>query len=97
VRYCRRRGQAGMWRCPLCQLADKMSSVRATRRDAVPVLSSVYILTLDMVSSLLVDALSNPTKALLDLYSPENAKEFPTVVKTHFVDVFASDTAFNQV
>jgi hypothetical protein len=50
-----------------------------------------------MVSSLLVDALSDPTKVLLGLYSPENVSDFASAVKTHFADVFASTAAFQQV
>jgi hypothetical protein len=50
-----------------------------------------------MVSSLLVDALNDPTKAVTDLYTPENARDFGAYVTKHFSDVFQSDAAFHQV
>jgi hypothetical protein len=50
-----------------------------------------------MVSSLLVDALNDSTKAVTELYTPENARDFGAYVTKHFSDVFQSDAAFHQV
>jgi hypothetical protein len=50
-----------------------------------------------MVSSLLVDALGGPTKALIELYTPASAPDFPAAVTKHFSDVFQADGAFHQV
>lgn len=53
-----------------------------------------------MVSSLLVEALSSPTDALLELYnaqSTETHNDFPVVVAKHFSDVFKAEDAFREV
>lgn len=53
-----------------------------------------------MVSSLLVEALSSPTEALLELYNAQSAEthnEFPAVVTKHFSDVFKAEDAFREV
>ena len=51
-----------------------------------------------MVSSLLVDALNDPIRALKDIYDPsKEIDNFPTHVASHFSKVFKSDDAFNEV
>jgi hypothetical protein len=51
-----------------------------------------------MVSSLLVDALNDPTRALKDIYDPyEEIDIFPRVVSSHFSKIFESANAFNEV
>lgn len=53
-----------------------------------------------MVSSLLVEALSSPTEALLELYnaqSPETNHDFPAAVTKHFSDIFKAEDAFREV
>ncbi|KAF8314823.1 uncharacterized protein EI90DRAFT_2947780 [Cantharellus anzutake] len=51
-----------------------------------------------MVSSLLADALSDPSSVLQDLYQKNReANNFPRVVVHHFASVFASDADIQQV
>lgn len=51
-----------------------------------------------MVSSELVDALNNPTKAIKDLYDPTKPTDtFPQTVSNHFSSVFQSPEAFKEV
>jgi hypothetical protein len=51
-----------------------------------------------MVSSLLPDALANPTAVLLDLFhSSPDLDEFPSRVITHFTDIFSTNDALNEV
>ena len=53
-----------------------------------------------MVSSLLVEALSSPTDALLELYNvqtPDSLNDFPAVVTKHFSEVFKTKDAFREV
>jgi hypothetical protein len=53
-----------------------------------------------MVSSLLVEALSSPTDALLSFYDAfdhEAINEFPKAVAKHFSDIFRTDEALLEV
>ncbi|KAJ7702444.1 putative alanine racemase-domain-containing protein [Mycena rosella] len=51
-----------------------------------------------MVSSVLVDALSDPTRALLELYDAnQDIDTFPARVAAHFGDIFASKDAFSEI
>lgn len=53
-----------------------------------------------MVSSLLVEALSSPTDALLsfhDTYDHDAINEFPKAVAKHFSDIFRTDDALLEV
>jgi len=53
-----------------------------------------------MVSSLLVEALSSPTDALLsfyDTYDHDAINEFPKAVAKHFSDIFRTDEALLEV
>lgn len=51
-----------------------------------------------MVSSVLVDALSDPTRSLLELYDAnQDIDNFPAIVATHFADIFTSKDAFSEV
>jgi hypothetical protein len=53
-----------------------------------------------MVSSLLVEALSSPTDALLsfyDTYDHDAINEFPKAVAKHFSDIFRTDEALAEV
>jgi hypothetical protein len=51
-----------------------------------------------MVSSLLVDALNDPTRALVDLYNPsEDIDNFPKAVSNYFSKIFESADAFKEV
>ncbi|KAL0947281.1 hypothetical protein HGRIS_013401 [Hohenbuehelia grisea] len=53
-----------------------------------------------MVSSQRVDALNNPARALLDLFTektPLDLDTFPTAVANHFSEIFASDDAFQEI
>ena len=64
---------------------------------------SIRLPTYIMVSSHLVEALSSPTDALLELYKTQGRGgqssniDFPTVVTKHFSDVFKFDDAFREV
>jgi hypothetical protein len=49
-----------------------------------------------MVSSLLVDALRDPSGAIADLYTPVTNGDFAAVVTKHFSEVFQTRTAFDQ-
>ncbi|KAJ7470418.1 putative alanine racemase-domain-containing protein [Mycena latifolia] len=51
-----------------------------------------------MVSSVLVDALSDPTRSLLELYDEnQDLDSFPARVAAHFADIFASKDAFSEI
>ncbi|KAJ6547200.1 putative alanine racemase-domain-containing protein [Mycena capillaripes] len=51
-----------------------------------------------MVSSLLVDALNDPTRSLLELYDAnQDVDNFPAKVAVHFADIFASKDAFSEI
>ncbi|KAJ6606625.1 putative alanine racemase-domain-containing protein [Mycena vulgaris] len=52
-----------------------------------------------MVSSVMVDALSDPTRALLELYDAnlKDVENFPSRVAAHFADIFASKDAFSEI
>lgn len=51
-----------------------------------------------MVSSILVDTLSDPTRSLLELYDAnQDIDNFPAKVAAHFADIFASKDAFSEV
>ncbi|CAK5279504.1 unnamed protein product [Mycena citricolor] len=50
-----------------------------------------------MVSSVLVDALSDPTKTLVDLFDPTDSNGFPAKVTSHFANIFASKDAFSEI
>ena len=51
-----------------------------------------------MVSSLLVDTLNDPTRALRDIYDPcEQINKFPITVSSYFSKVFESADAFKEV
>ncbi len=51
-----------------------------------------------MVSSLLADALSDPSAVLQSLYQKNReADDFPRVVTNHFASIFVSDMEFQQV
>lgn len=51
-----------------------------------------------MVSSLLADALSDPSGVLQSLYQKNReADNFPHVVFSHFASIFVSDAEFQQV
>ncbi|KAJ6500365.1 mini-chromosome maintenance replisome factor-domain-containing protein [Mycena sanguinolenta] len=51
-----------------------------------------------MVSALPVDAISDPTRSLLELYDAnQDIDEFPTKVTAHFADIFASKDAFSEI
>jgi hypothetical protein len=51
-----------------------------------------------MVSSVLVDALSDPTQTLLELYDPkQDIDNFPAKVASHFATIFGSKDAFSEV
>jgi hypothetical protein len=54
-----------------------------------------------MVSALLVDALQDPTRALLELYNDYNPEAsvdgFPSKVSRHFSEIFNSIDAFTEV
>ncbi|KAG2020570.1 hypothetical protein CC2G_005893 [Coprinopsis cinerea AmutBmut pab1-1] len=51
-----------------------------------------------MVSSLLVDALTNPTVLVSDLYkSRDRTRSFPVQVSKYFSDIFATQDAFNEI
>jgi hypothetical protein len=53
---------------------------------------------LTMVSSLLADALTDPTAVLHDLFqSSNNIDGFPETVSSHFSQVFSSLDAFKEV
>lgn len=55
-------------------------------------------LQVNMVSSILVDALNNPTQALLELYDTgTNVDTFPQKVSEHFARIFDSIDAFREV
>jgi len=52
----------------------------------------------NMVSSLLVDALKDPTCSLLELYDPTTQLDaFPALVSSHFSQIFSSVDAFQEV
>ncbi|KAJ7043326.1 putative alanine racemase-domain-containing protein [Mycena alexandri] len=51
-----------------------------------------------MVKSDFVDALSDPTRALLDFYHPgADIDAFPASVAAHFAHIFASNDAFSEI
>ncbi|KAJ7929359.1 putative alanine racemase-domain-containing protein [Mycena leptocephala] len=51
-----------------------------------------------MVSSILVDTLSDPTRSLLELYDAnQDIDNFPAKVAAHFADIFASKDAFSEI
>jgi len=51
-----------------------------------------------MVSSLLPDALADPTAVLLDLFhSSHDLDVFPSTVTTHFSDIFSTKDALNEI
>ncbi|KAF7304631.1 hypothetical protein MKEN_01177000 [Mycena kentingensis (nom. inval.)] len=51
-----------------------------------------------MVSSTFVDAISDPTQALEELYAQNNAPDgFPARVSAHFTHIFASKDAFSEI
>ncbi|KAJ7168060.1 mini-chromosome maintenance replisome factor-domain-containing protein [Mycena crocata] len=51
-----------------------------------------------MVSSILVDALSDPTRSLLELYDANpDIGNFPAKVASHFTEIFASRDAFSEI
>lgn len=51
-----------------------------------------------MVSSILVDTLNNPTRALKTLFDPSiEIETFPSTVSSHFAQVFESISAFEEV
>ncbi|KAJ7349355.1 mini-chromosome maintenance replisome factor-domain-containing protein [Mycena albidolilacea] len=51
-----------------------------------------------MVSSVPVDAISDPTRSLLDLYDANpHIDDFPAKVAAHFADIFASKDAFSEI
>ncbi|KAJ7849081.1 mini-chromosome maintenance replisome factor-domain-containing protein [Mycena olivaceomarginata] len=51
-----------------------------------------------MVSSVPVDAISDPTRSLLDLYDANpHIDDFPAKVAVHFADIFASKDAFSEI
>ena len=51
-----------------------------------------------MVSSVLVDALSDPTRSLEELYDADrHIVDFPDTVAAHFSNIFASEDAFSEV
>jgi hypothetical protein len=51
-----------------------------------------------MVSSILVDAINNPSTALSELYqSAGQHADFPALVSSHFSNIFRSPGAFQQV
>ncbi|KAJ7070358.1 putative alanine racemase-domain-containing protein [Mycena belliarum] len=50
-----------------------------------------------MVSSVLVDALSDPTRSLVELYNEiKDIDNFPARVAAHFADIFASKDAYSE-
>lgn len=52
----------------------------------------------EMVSSLLVDAINNPSSALEELYESATPEpDFPAQVSTHFSKIFNTLDAFQQV
>jgi hypothetical protein len=51
-----------------------------------------------MVSSVFVDALSDPTRSLLELYAEnKDIDNFPAKVTAHFAEIFSSQDAFTEV
>ncbi|KAJ7093101.1 putative alanine racemase-domain-containing protein [Mycena epipterygia] len=51
-----------------------------------------------MVSSVPVDALSDPTRSLLELYDAnQDSDNFPAIVAAHFADIFTSKDAFSEI
>lgn len=51
-----------------------------------------------MVSALLVDTLHNPSIQLQELFKTHaQSEDFPDIVASHFSNVFASATAFDNV
>ncbi|KAJ7197275.1 mini-chromosome maintenance replisome factor-domain-containing protein, partial [Mycena pura] len=51
-----------------------------------------------MVSSVLVDALSDPTRSLEELYDADRRiVDFPATVAAHFSNIFASEDAFSEI
>jgi hypothetical protein len=81
--------------------SSSLSSLSVSRWKALlsgtvssPLMSSLLI----MVSSLLPDALANPTAVLLDLFqSSHDLDRFPSTVTTYFADIFSTKDALNEV
>ncbi|KAJ6618233.1 putative alanine racemase-domain-containing protein [Mycena sp. CBHHK59/15] len=70
--------------------------MQAKNSRAVSRFSETAVIT--MVSSVLVDALSDPTHALLELYDAnQDIDNFPAKVTAHFANIFASSDAFCEI
>ncbi|KII88881.1 hypothetical protein PLICRDRAFT_109472 [Plicaturopsis crispa FD-325 SS-3] len=51
-----------------------------------------------MVSSVFVDAIRDPARAMLDLYDPSNSiDDFPSTVSRHFAEIFSTSDAFHEI
>ncbi|KAF7338574.1 Mini-chromosome maintenance complex-binding protein [Mycena venus] len=84
---------------PICQEA-KRAALTSCALFGYALVSRVQLAktTIRMVSAVPIDALSDPTRELLELYDAnQDTDDFPAKVARHFADIFSSKDAFSEI